>query len=83
MPSWLEHQLPMQAIGKKNKHPNNNTNSSQVILENFFNKLVDAQPDQTGTPPPQAEGDNEDHYDTQFISAQSTIPEGFLQQCKI
>ena len=82
VPSRTERQLPTRAIGKRNKHSNNNNANGQAVIENFFNKLMDAQPDQIDAPPPRVEDDDDDYYDTQIENAQSTLTDGFLQQRK-
>jgi hypothetical protein len=70
-------------ISKKNKHINHNNNSSQVVLDNFFSKMIDTQSDLLDGPPPRVEDNDDNYYNTQITNAPNTIPEGFLQEHKI
>jgi hypothetical protein len=51
MPNRKEHQLPTQTIGKKSKCANYNIYNGQVVLDNFFSKMIEVQSDKIDNPP--------------------------------
>jgi hypothetical protein len=79
-PDRTQRQLPSRPIGKKSKRPSNN-DTSQAVLENFFERLVSTQEAQTDAPPARID-DDEDEYDTHFEGKVRDLPENFLQTHK-
>ena len=81
LPSDTIRQPPTCPISKKSKHPNNSNNNEtgQVVIENFFNKLINQEAGPGDVPPAcMDDGDYED-YDTQYEDTNALSPAWLVQ----
>ena len=83
-PSRTMHQPPTRPISKKNKHNNssNNNEAGQVVLENFFNKLVNQETGPGEGPPARTDDGEYEDYDTQYEDAHNDTSAGTPQTHK-
>jgi hypothetical protein len=82
-PNRTMRQLPTRPVAKKSKRPNNNNiDSGQAVIENFFGKAASSQAAPYNTPQARVDED-EDEYDIHFEGEYTDLPEDFLRQHKI
>ena len=64
-PSRTMRQPPTRPIGKKSKRPNNNNETGQAVMENFFEKIINQGAGPGDVPPARVDDEEYENYDTQ------------------